>query len=152
MIRDYTEQDRKAVLEHLVAFQEHERLREPTYLPGNVIAESYLNDLLSECGWGNGKMMVAEHDGKVVGYSCFYLTDSSCQTFSKQVEVSDIYLAPECRGKGFGRLFLEAAEAFGRERGAYQLTLMVLARNTEGRAMYHKCGFREFNIAMVKPI
>lgn len=32
------------------------------------------------------------------------------------------------------------------------MSLNVLARNVEGRAMYAKCGFRDFDVVMVRPI
>jgi ribosomal protein S18 acetylase RimI-like enzyme len=149
-IREYNPTDRGVVVAHIVEFQEYERLREPGYTPGVEMADTYLDALLRLAA--TGKMLVAEEDGLIVGYSCFYVDWADCMQEFQQVKISDVYLAPAQRGKGIGRKFLEAAEAFGKENGIEELALNVLWKNVEAQAMYKKCGFREFDVVMVKPI
>ncbi|RSO30369.1 DNA mismatch repair protein MutT [Streptomyces sp. WAC 06725] len=70
---------------------------------------------------------VDEPDGKVVGL--LHLPGS---------EISDLYVAPEVRGRGIGTQLVEHAASL---RGA--LSLEVSARNTAARAFYTHLGFTE---------
>lgn len=50
-------------------------------------------------------------------------------------------LAPEARGRGFGRAFLRHVEEAARRRGATRLLLAVLEANPRGRAFWEREGF-----------
>lgn len=156
-IRYYTAADRPAVLRLLVAFQEHERAREPDYVPGEIMADDYLNALLWDCGFRGGetvgRVMVAEVEGVgVVAYVGFYLERVAYHRFDYQVVVNDLYVAADWRGRGIGRRFLDEADTHARRWDAARVLLTTLARNTEGRAMYAKCGFREIDVTLVRPV
>ena len=50
---------------------------------------------------------------------------------------------PECRGKGFGRVIMTAAEQWLRERGIPKLMLMVRRDNTKVQAFYETLDYSE---------
>jgi GNAT superfamily N-acetyltransferase len=57
------------------------------------------------------------------------------------VNVHDLAVVPEQRGKGIGQALLAAVEDEARKRGCAKLTLEVLEHNTRARAVYEGEGF-----------
>jgi ribosomal protein S18 acetylase RimI-like enzyme len=87
-------------------------------------------------------------EGRVVGIaSCFF----GFSTFSARplLNVHDLAVLPEFRGRGIGRALLTAAEARAVERGCCKLTLEVLETNAGARRLYDARGFRDFELAGV---
>lgn len=77
---------------------------------------------LEPCDW----MLVAEIDGRVVGYIAV-----------SRNHVENLYVDPEVQGRGVGRQLLAAVE----ERVLGPITLRCLLVNTRARSLYERCGF-----------
>lgn len=67
------------------------------------------------------------------------------------LNIHDLAVVPEWRGKGIGRALLEAAEASAVRRGCCKLTLEVLDDNQSARALYDRYGFVDFVIVESAP-
>jgi GNAT superfamily N-acetyltransferase len=61
-----------------------------------------------------------------------------------------VYLEPEWRGRGIGRRFVEAVEAWCRERGLARLDLSVRAVNVDGVAAWRAMGFEDESLRLRK--
>ena len=59
------------------------------------------------------------------------------------LNVHDLAVLPEYRGRRIGRALLAAAEERARTRGCCKLTLEVLDDNRRARALYDRFGFRD---------
>jgi GNAT superfamily N-acetyltransferase len=70
------------------------------------------------------------------------------------LNIHDLAVLPEHRGKGAGRALLQAAENHARRRGCCRLTLEVLESNSGARALYHRFGFDASTVSrfLVKPL
>lgn len=68
-----------------------------------------------------------------IGFSTFWA--------GKLLNVHDLAVLPEARGKGIGKKLLEAVEAKARELGCVKLTLEVLEENPAKR-LYERFGFQ----------
>lgn len=62
------------------------------------------------------------------------------------LNVHDIAVHADHRGKGLGRLLLETAEAEARRRGCCKLTLEVLSGNTRARSVYEAAGYHAYEL------
>ena len=62
------------------------------------------------------------------------------------LNIHDIVVSAQWRGRGIGRALLEAAEAGARERGCCKLTLEVLEGNQRARDVYRACGFQPYEL------
>ncbi|MHB1352570.1 MAG: GNAT family N-acetyltransferase [Thiobacillus sp.] len=62
------------------------------------------------------------------------------------VNVHDIAVHPEHRGRGIATAMFAAVETIARERGACKLTLEVLSGNAPARALYRKLGFDDYRL------
>lgn len=81
--------------------------------------------------------------GKLVGMVRLWRQDG-IKTQHK-ANIISMYVAPEARGRGLGRLLLNAAIACAREiSGVEQLMLSVVTANTAARNLYLTAGFETF--------
>ena len=64
------------------------------------------------------------------------------------------YLAasPALRGRGFGRLMLDAAENWLRRRGVWKLQLLVREENAAVLGFYERLGFRQLPVACLQKV
>jgi ribosomal protein S18 acetylase RimI-like enzyme len=67
------------------------------------------------------------------------------------LNIHDLAVLPEWRGKGVGRALLSAAEARARREGCCKLTLEVQENNLRARALYQSFGFGDFDIGGPTP-
>lgn len=63
------------------------------------------------------------------------------------LNVHDLAVLAEFRGRGVGRALLSAAEQHARERGCAKLTLEVREDNAGARRLYEQYGFRDYELA-----
>ena len=71
--------------------------------------------------------------------------------------MNDLFVEPEARRRGVGRLLLEAAAEFGRHTGAVRLTLVTALDNAPAQALYERAGWRResvfctYNLTLIRP-
>ncbi len=82
-----------------------------------------------------------------IGTSWLFV-DTAAQT----AFIFELYLNPDARGQGIGRLALNALERFAREAGARTLGLNVFATNQRAKALYSSYGFRDVSTDMIKEV
>ena len=88
-------------------------------------------------------VLFAFADGVPVGAAVCFLGFS---TFAARplLNIHDLAVLPEFRGRGAGRALLEAAESRARELGCCKLTLEVREDNERARSLYRSSGFGDF--------
>jgi GNAT superfamily N-acetyltransferase len=82
--------------------------------------------------------VIAEAGGKPVGLAWGRIEEPSPETAS----LYQMWVAPEHRGTGAGRMLLEAVVAWAREAGARQLALGVTCGDTPAMRLYACAGFK----------
>lgn len=82
----------------------------------------------------HGWALIHEESGPV-GMLCF-------QDVGGEVEIYKIGIAPEARGRGWGRWLLESLLADGPGRGWRAIYLEARESNLAGRRLYERCGFQ----------
>jgi len=66
------------------------------------------------------------------------------------VNIHDLAVRPEQRGKGIGRALMQAVEAEARVRGACKITLEVLGGNDNAKALYAALGYATYALDPAK--
>jgi ribosomal protein S18 acetylase RimI-like enzyme len=85
-----------------------------------------------------GHLIVGQNKGAITGlYSCY---------------IYDIFVEEKFRGKGIGKLLLEKAEDYCRNKGFSRIALSVTANNDSAIELYERTGYRPERIAMAKEI
>ena len=97
-------------------------------------------------GWLGGRhpVMVVEDAGRVVAFA----SSSAYSPRECYAGIADfsIYVAPEARGFGAGRLAVQALLEAVEAAGFHKLTSRVFATNTRSRALLASLGFREVGL------
>ncbi len=89
-------------------------------------------------------VLVAEENGSVTGWASLNPW-SDRPAYDRSVEVS-VYVAEEHRGKGYGRLLLQALVDAARSRGHHALLARISADNTLSILLHEKLGFTEVGL------
>jgi phosphinothricin acetyltransferase len=84
--------------------------------------------------------LVAELDGQVVGWAAL-LSVSRRPVYRGVVEES-VYVAEEARGRGVGRLLLDALIASSERAGIWTIQAVIFPENMATLALHQRCGFR----------
>jgi len=90
-------------------------------------------------------VLLAVAEGCPVGIAVCFLGFSTFRA-RPLLNVHDLAVLPEWRGKGAGRALLAAAEDRAQRRGCCRLTLEVQDDNGRARALYESFGFSDFAV------
>jgi len=154
-VRTFVPSDAPRVENLFSELQSCERSIEENRVDGDLISPAYVKHLLDECEKWDGDILVAEHEGQVVGFVCVLAGFDSrdmIEADSKYAFVTDLVVTSGMRGQGIGRQLLQEAETFSMRRGARVIRLNVIAGNTSARDFYSKAGFRELELKLIKSL
>ena len=84
-------------------------------------------------------MIFAVEDGREVGFALFFCNFS---TFLGRagLYLEDLFILPECRGKGYGHALLQRLAAIAVERGCGRMEWVCLDWNQPGIRFYRSLG------------
>jgi GNAT superfamily N-acetyltransferase len=85
-------------------------------------------------------LLLAERDGRTVGFTLLYPGYSSVST-ARVLVLNDLYVDPAARRAGVARALLRAAAQAGREQGVLRLALETARDNFAAQALYRSEGW-----------
>ena len=98
-------------------------------------------------------VLVADENGDVVGYAYAAVEGHDYMALRGPAGVlHDVVVDPEHRGRGVGRLLLDAALQFLRSRGAPRVVLSTAARNEAAQRLFASAGFRRTMVEMTREL
>lgn len=108
---------------------------------GQALAEEVRQRLLPALAGTPGTFsFLARIDGQAVGLiNC--ITGFSTFKAAPLVNIHDVYVDPEFRGRGVTRALFEAVEGEAQARACCKVTLEVLSGNLVAKAVYARLGF-----------
>lgn len=154
-IRQFVAEDLPALKNCFVELQEFERELVSHRLPGEEIADRYIQALLQRKKENSAEIFVAEVEGKAVGFLSVLLSEKLDADLNEPIELaylSDIVILKEYRKFGIGEALVKRAEQYAVSKNAMYLSANVLANNMGGRALYGKAGFNEYELFMLKKL
>lgn len=154
-IREATGADRPALEDCMAELQAFECSIEPNRVPPDAIRGEYIDFLSAECGENDGTILVADRDGRVVGFVCVLCRVKSEEIVEKEpayAYVTDLVVLESCRGTGIGTALLQAAEARAVARGAWRMRIGVLSANTVAHHLYRTRGYVDSEVILEKRI
>jgi len=111
---------------------------------------SFLGTQLDE---PNVVVLVADRDGEVLGYTYAGVEGFDYMSLRGPAGVLyDIVVDPAHRGRGVGRMLLEATLAALSARGAPRVVLSTAERNESAQRLFTRAGFRRTMIEMTREL
>jgi ribosomal protein S18 acetylase RimI-like enzyme len=98
-----------------------------------------------------GKCLIAYADGNPAGYIALAVKDFGYRK-SKYIEVENIGVDPTYRSQGIGRLLIEEAVKWAKEKNAVKLYVSAYWQNKRAINFYKKNGFYEIALELDKKI
>ncbi len=154
VIRSAAPPDRPQLRAAIVELQEHERGLHETRMPGEQIADAYL-DWMLEQAQVEGLCLVAESDGDFCGFVAGWVETSDAIAETPDSRrfgyISDICVLPQFRGQGIATRLLQEIGLRLRRTGVTRVRINALAANASARAAYERAGFAVYEIQYEKP-
>lgn len=98
-------------------------------------------------------VLVAEHDGEVIGYTYAGVEGVDYMSLRGPAGVLyDIVVEPVYRGRGIGRTLLDATLAALERRGAPRVVLSTAEQNRTAQLLFAHAGFRRTMIEMTREL
>lgn len=129
-IRPYEKRDAKNLVSLIRALARYEKLKPPTASAGRR--------LISDIG-RRIRVLMADVDGKSVGYAIYLFTYSSFLA-RPTLYLEDVFVLPEHRRGGIGGRFFEALRREARREKCGRMEWVVLDWNTPAHRFYRKLG------------
>jgi ribosomal protein S18 acetylase RimI-like enzyme len=105
--------------------------------------------LVSQIGKDDSLVVVAEDEGRVVGYVFADVESTNWMELRGPAGVvHDIYVDATARGRGAGRALMRAAIDWIWSRGRHQVVLLTKTRNEHAQRLFAAIGFRPTMIEM----
>jgi ribosomal protein S18 acetylase RimI-like enzyme len=154
-IREASTADRPALEDCMAELQVFERSIESNRVEPEAIRGKYLDDLLCECSKNSGSILVAEQNGRVVGFVCILCRVDSQDIIEKEREhayITDLVVLEPYRRAGIGAELMRAAESLAQSHGATRIQVGVLAANSGAHKLYQYLGYSDREIMLEKGI
>ena len=110
---------------------------------------------MKRCRECEGKVLVAEVDGDVVGYATILTRVKSEELEDGDIEyglISDVVVLEKFRNMGLGKKLLQEAESYARAREVKWLRIGVLAGNQAAATLYSSMGFSNLYVELEKDL
>ena len=120
------------------------------FLPASRQTESgYGGYLASQLEEKDVAVLVADQDGMVIGYTYCGVEGIDYMALRGPAgALYDVVVDPAHRGRGVGRMLVNAAMEFLRSHGAPRVVLSTAVKNEPARRLFARAGFRETMIEM----
>ncbi len=155
-IRAATPSDRVDLRAAVVELQEHERRLSATRLPGDAMADAYLEWMLDRVETASGAVLVVEVDGVFAGFASGWVEEDESLAETPDSNhyglVSDLCVLPASRGRGAAQLLLQALEAHLALSGVARIRVGALAANSAARAVYERSGYAPYEVVYEKVV
>jgi ribosomal protein S18 acetylase RimI-like enzyme len=124
------------------------------FLPATPNTEQgYASFLLTQLAVPDVVVLVAERDGELLGYTYAGLEGIDYMSLRGPAGILyDIVVDPAHRGRGVGRMLLDATMTVLRERGAPRVVLSTAERNEPAQRLFERAGFRRTMIEMTREL
>jgi ribosomal protein S18 acetylase RimI-like enzyme len=134
--------------------QEHHDFDARRFLPARSrTPDDYASFLGSQLDDPHVVVLVAEHDGQVIGYAYAAIEGYDYMSLRGPAAVlHDLIVDPEYRGRGVGRLLLNATLSYLTSQGAPRVVLSTAERNEAAQRLFERMGFRRTMVEMTREL
>jgi ribosomal protein S18 acetylase RimI-like enzyme len=118
-----------------------------------AVGPDYLPELIERAATKQGRILVAEHDGIVIGWAMCNVEQH--ETFVREEErpfgyVAELHIEESARGQHVGRTLLKSCEDHFRALGVKTVLIGALSPNTRARKAYAAAGYADYAVNLRK--
>ena len=153
-IRKATIKDLKTVYEMQLKFAKHciKNYNLGIFLNPEYLKKPYYEYIKKSLKSRKAFYLLLEKNGKQIGYSELRFTKPRPYSkYKKCAEITDLYILPGNRKKGYGKLLLDSSIDFLKQKGCELVSLGVNLDNPSVK-LYLRCGFKTDYLAMYKKL
>jgi ribosomal protein S18 acetylase RimI-like enzyme len=137
----------------LLVQQHHDFDRRRFLAPSPRTSEHYAGFLASQLDDPDVLVIVAEHEGRVIGYTFAAMEGYDYKSLRGPAGLlHDLLVDPDHRGRGVGRRLLDETLSTLQARGARQIVLSTADRNESAQRLFTRVGFRRTMIEMTREL
>ncbi len=126
-----------SLFDDMIFWRENGFERKPS---STSISEQIENELTNP----NLYIYAAMINGRYIGWiSLIYIPKVGKWKGHGHIYVDELWVAPNYRGQGFGKMLMKKADDLKMELGATGIRLYVNVNNITARKLYEHCGYRE---------
>ena len=131
-IREATREDISLVFQFIKELAEYEKMTDDVVATEEILMESLFDKEVAEVVFG-------EYKGEPVGFALYFHNFS---TFIGRpgLYLEDIFIRPEARGKGFGKIMMSYVAKVAKDRNCGRMEWACLDWNTPSIEFYKKIG------------
>ncbi|HEX6602889.1 MAG TPA: GNAT family N-acetyltransferase [Solirubrobacterales bacterium] len=137
-IRPATEADAQLLFDLILELAAYEKLADDVAGDAEVLRRSLFEEKAAEA------LLLETADGEAIGYAIFFTTFSTFECRSG-IWLEDVYVRPEHRRGGIGRMVMEHLARLAHERGHVRLEWVALDWNEPALNFYEKLGARRLD-------
>jgi GNAT superfamily N-acetyltransferase len=96
-----------------------------------------------------GRIFVVRQNGEILGMMNLLFTISTAEGGLVMI-LEDLVIKQDARGHGFGKMLLEHAIAYAKEKDFRRITLLTDKNETEAHKIFHQHGFLESSMIAMR--
>lgn len=147
------ERDRETLQRFILGSNTYEAQWEADRRLDTAVGVDYLPELIERAAAKQGRLLVAEEDGVVIGWAMCHVDGH--ETFVKPEDrpfgyVAELFVEERARGKHVGRRLLNACEDHFRALGLKSVLIGALSPNVRAVNAYRAAGYTDYAINLRK--
>ncbi len=145
IIRNAKVSDINTIVEMQGNLADYHRKLDKYFRPGKEISKSFRKYLKVLMKKKNAKVLVAEYESKVVGYTIGKIEKSKVSIVPKKIgKITDLFILPEHRNKGIGKALVSELIQWFKKRKIEYVEIGVHSKNKLALTFWKKHGFKEY--------
>lgn len=95
------------------------------------------------------KVFVAEYEQQLVGTFAILIMENMAHQGTPSAVVEDVGVLPSVQGKGIGKLMMEYALNYAKEKGCYKMSLSSNLKREKAHQFYESLGFQKHGFSFL---
>ena len=145
--------DKPALVSFIDGLQHYEYRFEPNRRIDAQAGEDYFAVLLDRMAEHQGRMFVAETDGRPIGWAVFLVEQDFIYVIEDERTygyIAELFVSECVRGQGVGQALIKACEIEGRSRGLKRMMIGVIPANERAAKVYAEAGYSPYAMELRK--